>query len=108
MEVMREGIYPPDPHASTATEITGISTRAKAPFETACQIIAEVDYRLTQTGVEGKLLVLQVLAGNSYWELYPEARNALNYVVGNKRKMTPYNQWKAIRKHRNMIEKHHH
>ena len=95
---LREGTYPTNPVGTGYTDAPAKrSLKYRAYFETPCQIAGELDYRLSKTGVDGKLLVAEVMA--EYTELSYEAVRALNYVSGWRRKGN-YGQWKRQRRYR--------
>jgi hypothetical protein len=100
LPLMREGIWPRHPEGELASPIVQKPSKHQAYFETPAQIAGEVDYRLNRTGLEGKLLVSEINLGLDYLELQPEARRALNYVVGWRRKRLAYPEWKRQRKYR--------
>ncbi len=82
----------------TGYEGSNHSRTFRAPFENAAMIGGEVNWRLARTGLAGKLLVTQVRA-----QLYPleaEARDALNYVSGWKRKTSGFKSWLKQRTYR--------
>jgi len=56
-------------------------------------ILAEVNKRLSKTDVHGKLLKSQVENGKDIDSLEPEARSALMYVKGLRRKRIDYKRW---------------
>lgn len=104
LEMMREGNYPPEPSSGYTEPLGKKRTRRGAYFETPCVIVAEVDWRLERTGIDGKLLLAEVKAEYTYFS--QEAWTALNYISGWKRKKTPYSQWKASRNYYKKVIKH--
>jgi hypothetical protein len=100
LPLMREGVWPRHPEGELASPIVQKPSKHSAYFETPAQIAGEVDYRLNRTGLEGKLLVSEINLGLDYLELQPEARRALNYVAGWRRKRLAYPEWKRQRKYR--------
>jgi len=88
--------YPPNPYVSGYTEAPKTSMRigAVAPFEAEAQIWAEVDFRLEQTGVQGKWLLADAQKGITLGELAYEPRQALHYISGWYRKQSSFAQWK--------------
>lgn len=99
MELLVEGTWPRDPVPTGYSDAAGIKPqpRPRAPYETPCQIAGEVEYRLSRTGKDGLILRYAVLAHVLYNEYPPEARDALNYVSGWRRRHIPYRQWKYDR-----------
>ncbi len=69
-------------------------------FVKPSEIIAEVRARLRKTGKDGIILVQSVRAGDGYGELCQEARDALSYCAGWKRKRMPYREWLKKRRWR--------
>ena len=70
--------------------ITKRRIKSGAYFENPAVIWAEVTVRLNKTGVDGKLLQAEVDAG--YTIFSDEARSALNYISGMKRR-GDYKRW---------------
>lgn len=71
-----------------------------AYFERSCQIAAEVEVRLEATGKAGQLLYAQIKAELS---LTLEAREALAYIVGWRRKRMAFNDWRRKVKERQAL-----
>lgn len=87
----------PDP---SHTELASSST-FKSPFESIACLSAEINWRLNRTGKDGKELMMDVLNGTLNIEyLCEDARNALEYISGNKRRRVSYAEWKKVRKYR--------
>jgi len=98
LDTLLAGHWPKSPDGSTYID-PAIRRRASpthAKFEKPCDIAAEIEYRLRRTGIEGKLLRAEVIAGLTY-ELSKESQNALMYIKGWRRKRVPYKLWLAQR-----------
>jgi len=101
LELLKQGIYPPDPFSPNLNAIPYSQTiRTTAYFEKACQLAAEVEVRLDACGVDGKLLLAEVRAGIP---LSIESRRALAYVSGWRRKRMSYREWLKYRKYRKKL-----
>lgn len=74
------------------------STSNSANFERFRQVTAEVLIRLESAGIDGRLLLLEVK--NNRLDLSQEAKRALNYISGWKRKRLSYSFWKRQRSFR--------
>ncbi len=101
--------WPPEDKPETGYNDTPVqhSTPANASYERPIQEIVEVIKRLERTGKDGRLLLVEIknaelkLKGESYRQQYSqEARNALSYVAGWKRKHRSYRQWLADRQYK--------
>jgi hypothetical protein len=94
---LEEGSWPVNPHNTgyTEAENTGrVNTSTRAPFETAIQIYAEVTYRLSSTGKDGKTLYWEIQHGCEVYEsLCPAAKQAINYMSGWRRRKLIYSKW---------------
>ena len=77
------------------------SRGAQAPFESFRRITADVLSRLERTSMDGRLLLLEIK--NDRLDFSQEARNALNYVNGWRRKRLDYNSWVKQRRYRSKI-----
>lgn len=103
LETLRDGKWPPEPVESGY--VGGFSSRlqAEGKFVRPASIAAEVDWRLKQTKVDGKLLQKQIEIGNDWLE--PEAYCALCFCSGWRRKTMGYlawaSKWRQRRKERN-------
>jgi len=89
--------WPPNPEGSSYTDPkirTGYARNAY--FVKSVDILAEVNYRLKRTGVNGKLLRAEVLAD---LELSQESKDALMYVKGKWRKRMSYQRWLRDRRY---------
>lgn len=65
--------------------------RSEGYFAKAAAIAGEVSWRLSKTGVDGKLLQAEVETGHD--ELAYEARRALNFISGFRRRRQSYKTW---------------
>jgi len=112
LHLLREGIYPPDPRDSGYTEAPhtrkGRASRS-APFERACDIAAEIEVRLRQTGLDGFLLEavhcwgkdeaeLAAVLGMRLETVFKRANNALRYIAGWRRKAYGYKEFVGHRR----------
>lgn len=70
------------------------SSLQKAYFTLYETILAELHLRLKRTKTDGKLLCSEIKQGLRLKELSREARDALWYISGGRKKRT-YSQWKA-------------
>ena len=86
--MLKVGNYPPDPRGTGYID-PGILVRRGKPrayFETPCQLAAEVEWRLEQTGHDGKQLVEEILSQDTFMGFSRQARRALAYISGFNRK----------------------
>lgn len=98
-DVLRSGGWPADPDGSSYIDPkVQTAFKSEAYFIKPVGILAEVEYRRKRTGTDGKLLRAQVEGGKDIDELEPEARSALMYIKGWRRKRMSYNAWKKWRK----------
>ena len=65
----------------------------EATFAKPVSVVAEVKVRLEKTGIYGELLVAQIEAGRSFEALSPNARKALMYCTGWRRKRISFARW---------------
>lgn len=102
--LFREGKWPPQNITSGYIDpgIRKKGVKREPAFVKPAVIIAEIDWRLERTGVDGKLLMAEVDA--RYERFSDEAWAALNFISGWKRKRMSYNQWKADRKYKKAIK----
>lgn len=99
LKELKVGLYPPEPSSGyTENPINKKQPTSHAPYETACQIAAEIEVRLKRTGLAGELLYAQVCA--EFLELSYEAKQALYYISGWKRKRISFVDWKRKRRSR--------
>ena len=108
---LRSGSYPRDPAESGYTEasISKRQIKAKAGFITGAEIAAELDWRISQCGIDGlflemsysqpddKMFVIQHIATALRVEVSQIERDihrALNYISGFRRRTRTYSQWK--------------
>lgn len=94
---------PPDETGYTSAGPTQHSLRADAPMEKPLQCIAEVTTRLEHAGTDGRLLYYELKANDPARPLSREARAALGYVCGWKRKRMSYSDWKKQRNKRSQM-----
>jgi hypothetical protein len=95
--------WPEDPKLKeTGYEDVRIQTSRSthANYEAVTVITAELINRLERTGKDGRLLLFESRTRDSASELSQDARNALNYVAGWKRKQTSYRVWLSMRSYR--------
>lgn len=88
------GNWPPNPDGSGYIDPkikTGYGSEAY--YTKPAGILAEVEYRLRRTGIEGKLLRAEIKAGETMDSMEPEARSALMYIKGWRRKRIGYKRW---------------
>jgi hypothetical protein len=93
----------PDSTASPGTRGKVLST--EAAFTRAAIIIAELDYRLSKTGIKGELLAEQAKNRERMELLSDNARDALYYVAGWRRKELSFRTWEKQRNYRKMTTK---
>ena len=98
LDLLGAGDYPPDPYSSD--EQKGGKHSYRAPFVTAIELSAEVTWRLGRTGVDGKLLLAEAKLGLDIMLLSYEAKRALKYCSGWRRKKMDYRKWQAQNKYR--------
>jgi len=102
LDLLRGGDYPPDP-SSTDPQKSGKHSH-RAPFVTAVELSAEVTWRLGRTGVDGKLLLAEAKLGVDIALLNYEAKRALKYCSGWKRKKMSYQSWKNQNRYRQKVK----
>ncbi len=99
-----EGDWPANPWGSSYTDIPSIKGGSnEARFVRPCQFAAEVEVRLKQTGLEGRLLRAELNGGwhdVPYEQLSKESRDALNYISGWRRRKQSYREFKKQRRYR--------
>ena len=69
------------------------NVHTEASFVTVITVIAEVEVRLEATGKHGERLKEQAEEGRSLKQLSPQARAALMYIKGWRRKRISYSRW---------------
>lgn len=111
LPLLRNGVYPRDPKETGVydTPIGKRQVKAKAPFITASEIAAELDFRLCQAGEDGLFLemvysqpddryfILQHIAtalGVDINWVDRDIERALKYVCGFKRKSRSYREFR--------------
>ena len=92
-EILKEGLWPPEPRETGYTDEGNHPVSCHAPFETACMIIAEVEARLKSCGDAGEALEDEALCIELVDYLSRPARRALNYVSGFRRRRQTYSRW---------------
>ena len=98
-DTLRAGRWPQDP--DKADDNSGQrSIKTEATFTKPILILAELEERLRRTGICGKLLVAQVEAGREFNTLDYEAKSALLYIKGWRRKKEGFSAWKKRRNYR--------
>lgn len=92
-EILKEGLWPPEPKETGYTDEGKHPVACHAPYEVACMIIGEVEARLKSCGEAGEALADEA----KYIELIDclsrPARRALNYVSGFRRRRQSYSRW---------------
>ena len=91
--ILEGGDWPKDPD-NLDSNSGQRNLKAEARFTRPVIILAEVTYRLGRAGIQGKLLVAQVEAGREFDDLDRDARDALMYVKGFKRKRDSFMDWR--------------
>ena len=96
-EILRQGIWP-----TPETTIAGIKAQMtrEATFTKAATIIAELDVRLQTTNWRGRLLCEECINREKLDYLSHDAKQALYYVSGWRRKAMPFLAWRKQRQHR--------
>lgn len=79
-----------------------VQPSSHAYFEKIRQITADITSRLSKTGNDGRLLVLEIQ--NEVYELSQDAKNVLYYISGWRKKRLLYPEWKKQRKYRSKVE----
>ena len=102
LDLLGAGDYPPDPYSSD--EQKGGKHSYRAPFVTAVELSAEITSRLVRTGVDGKLLLAEAKLGLDIVLLSYEAKRALKYCAGWRRKKMSYQSWKNQNKYRQKVK----
>ena len=104
-DLMREGKWPPQniPTGYIDPGIRRKGVKREPAFVKPAIIMAEIDWRIKLTGVDGlhidaKLLLAEVEAG--YERFSEEAWGVLNYISGNKKRLMSYPDWKKQRRYR--------
>ena len=108
IDIMRQGIYPPDPRRSGYVDSPGKQNNASATFEKACQLAGEVDARLNRCGIDGLMVRAYFtgaadesdLARHTHMTVYDvtkHIRSTMSYCVGYRRKGITYKEHKNHR-----------
>jgi len=105
-DTLRAGRWPKNPD-SVDDNAGQRRIKTEASFVPSIVILAEVEARLIgedeehwNTGLSGKLLVAQIEAGREFDTLDRDARTALLYIKGYRRKKESFNAWKKRRNYR--------
>ena len=100
-EIIHQGEWP----APDATAPGGMSgkTLTEAAFVKVILIIAELDCRIEQAGWRGKVLVGECYKLEKMMYLSDDAKDALYYVAGWKRKDTNFSQWRRQKRYRKRV-----
>ncbi len=107
--MLGNGVWPTEPKDTGYIEQLGygaLGVRQSAPFEAPAGIAGEVGRRLEFTGDDGGVLMHEIiiLHAERYEDLSKSARNALNYIVGIKAKMSKYSDWLKKRNYRSKVD----
>ena len=98
---LEKGEWPSYPVGSSYTDpLIKTGYKSEGYYVKPVEMLAEVEYRLERTGVDGKLLRSQVEGGKKFGDMEPEAKDALMYVKGRWRKSLSYQGWKKQVKYR--------
>jgi len=97
-EVLESGQWPTEDNRDD--NITSNRSQSEAYFVKPDLALGELKERLEQTGVYGKLLVALVHTGISIDAIEGDARDALYYISGWRRKRISFNKWRWQRKRR--------
>jgi len=110
LELLKEGVWPPDPRGTGYTDAPARgSVNRHAPFETPCQIAAEVEARLAKCGLDRYLVedryirkipedVLAQRLCMAEREVCRRINSALSYITGRRRKQYSYKEFKGHRR----------
>ncbi len=92
---------PEDKEGSGYIDLTNVqlSPSSSAPYERMRGITGDLLSRLSKTGKDGQILVLE--AHNNVLEFSQDAKNALNYCSGWRQKKLSYQRWLITRRYRN-------
>ena len=103
--MMKEGVYPESPLGSSYIEVPGgKKVRRRAPFETSCLIVGELEARLKKTGRDGiaakafytHQFPIYEIAWLAQWdkdETRERIKRAVDYVTGWERKDESYGEF---------------
>ena len=94
------GKWPTDPDNPHDNNSGRTNIQTEASYCKPITILAELEQRLERTGMSGKLLVAEVEAGRDFTNISREARDALLYIKGFRRKRMSFSDWKKQRRHR--------
>ena len=106
MELLRGGEWPPEHKNSGYIDASFGEKRIKseAGFVKPVIIISEIEVRLDRTGVDGKLLLAEAKLGVDIALLSYEAKRALKYISGWRRKRMSYQNWVSQSKYRKGLQ----
>ena len=104
-DTLRAGRWPKNPDRADDNNTGSRAIKTEATFTKPILILAEVESRLRKTGIHGKLLVAQIEAGGTFETLDREAKDALMYVKGFRRKRMSFSAWKKKRKYQESHQK---
>lgn len=92
--------WPPNPGESNYID-PGIKTgyASEGYFAKAAGVRGEINYRLKKCGKDGKILRLEAEKGTCFDNLEPEAKDALMYCKGWRRKRMGYQRWLRHRRY---------
>lgn len=96
---LRVGNWPKNPDSSDDS-VGQRRIKTEGAFVKPTLILAEVESRLRRTGIHGKLLVAQIEAGREFSNLDRDAKDALIYIKGLRRKGEGFSAWKKRRNYR--------
>jgi len=96
-DMLRKGQWPAE---ETGSGPGSRQFKSEGSFVKASVVVAELDARLKSTGVCGKLLVALVESGGTLGTLDRDARDALYYISGWRRKVTSFRAWRNQRDRR--------
>ena len=97
-DTLRAGRWPKDPD-NQDDNAGQRKINTEGTFVKPIIILSEVESRLARTGIQGKLLLAQVEAGRTFEILDRDAKDALLYVKGFKRKRMSFSAWKKKRRY---------
>ncbi len=103
LELIRTGTWPLEGKETGYVGKPGKSRNARAPFETPVLIASEVSIRLDACGLRGKLLLAQIQADVPLHYLDFEAKMALRYCSGWRRKRMTFVNWANSWRKRNRV-----
>lgn len=102
--MLRQGVWP-SPESVLEAGIRGRQMIAEGRFAKAVLVMAEIDKRLARTGLRGEVLAEQCINREKMDYLSDNARDALYYVAGWKRRRMSFYQWQWQRRRRQNEDK---